>query len=296
MQKINTLLSLSSLSILALTFALPACDEPLGDEDSVAQDDKDEPPRTGQILLEDGTELTYVVKNGNAMFEGDISLGDADELETSFRSAGSKVFPSAAAWPGGVVHFQIQPGFQSQWIVPAIAEFESKTGIRFINSPDAQGRFVLIGDNGPGSGCWANYGRSSNNQPTRVNISVADGCDTFRVLVHEFGHVVGLFHEHTRSDRDAFVSIVWDNIIATDVARFAYKKWKKTGLLGADLGPYDYDSVMHYTSRGFVVNDGKSNTYTMTRKDNGQPITRTEDWGLSAGDVAGIQFLYFSGN
>lgn len=43
-------------------------------------------------------------------------------------------------------------------------------------------------------------------------ISIGKNCDKFGIVVHELGHVIGFWHEHTRPDRDVHVSIVRDNI------------------------------------------------------------------------------------
>lgn len=43
-------------------------------------------------------------------------------------------------------------------------------------------------------------------------ISIGKNCDKFGIVVHELGHVVGFWHEHTRPDRDRHVSIVRENI------------------------------------------------------------------------------------
>lgn len=43
-------------------------------------------------------------------------------------------------------------------------------------------------------------------------ISIGKNCDKFGIVVHELGHVIGFWHEHTRPDRDEHVSIVRDNI------------------------------------------------------------------------------------
>ena len=31
-------------------------------------------------------------------------------------------------------------------------------------------------------------------------------------IVHEIAHSLGFFHEHSRPDRDQYVSVLWDNI------------------------------------------------------------------------------------
>jgi hypothetical protein len=38
-------------------------------------------------------------------------------------------------------------------------------------------------------------------------ISIGKNCDKFGIVVHELGHVVGFWHEHTRPDRDEWVTI-----------------------------------------------------------------------------------------
>lgn len=43
-------------------------------------------------------------------------------------------------------------------------------------------------------------------------ISIGKNCDKFGIVVHELGHVIGFWHEHTRPDRDTHVSIIKENI------------------------------------------------------------------------------------
>jgi len=44
-------------------------------------------------------------------------------------------------------------------------------------------------------------------------ISIGKNCDKFGIVVHELGHVIGFWHEHTRPDRDNHVQIVFKNIL-----------------------------------------------------------------------------------
>jgi hypothetical protein len=286
MKKIDALFPSSGLYVLALTLALPACDEPTEDDESVAKDDDEEASeRTGQIQLADGTELTYVVHEGQAILDGDILLGDADTLETSFRAAGSTVTPWGGMWPGGVVYFQVQPGFSANYLLAAIQHWEALTGIQFVNYPHPSG-YVEIGHFY--DGCNAHLGRTTNGV-TKLNMEPA--CDDLVTWVHEFGHVVGLHHEHQRTDRDHHVNILWQNI--KPAWHSPFKKYVKQGYKtgGYDLGPYDHTSVMGYHSWAYSIAEGDPNAMTITLK-NGAPVPYRPHNGLSPGDIQGVGMMY----
>ncbi len=59
-------------------------------------------------------------------------------------------------------------------------------------------------------------------------------------VVHEIGHVVGFFHEHARSDRDNYVTIIYQNIRNATRANFQVVD-ALTNRVSYDLG-----SIMHY--------------------------------------------------
>lgn len=44
------------------------------------------------------------------------------------------------------------------------------------------------------------------------NLSIGAGCDTKAVVEHELLHALGFYHEQSRSDRDDYVKIWWDQI------------------------------------------------------------------------------------
>ena len=39
-------------------------------------------------------------------------------------------------------------------------------------------------------------------------VSLGKNCDKFGIVVHELGHVVGFWHEHTRPDRDGYIGMI----------------------------------------------------------------------------------------
>lgn len=99
--------------------------------------------------------------------------------------------------------------------------------------------------------------------------------------VHEIGHSVGLFHEQTRHDRDDHVRIVFENVSPN--ARFNFEKHPAS--TGVDVGPYDFDSIMHYGPRAFSVN-GQPTIVALNGASFGQRSR------LSEGDIAGVHTMY----
>lgn len=57
--------------------------------------------------------------------------------------------------------------------------------------------------------CWSSVG---NRQVGLQQLSIGAGCDRIGTIQHEFLHALGFWHEQSRSDRDDYVSIIWDRI------------------------------------------------------------------------------------
>ena len=57
--------------------------------------------------------------------------------------------------------------------------------------------------------------------------------------VHEIGHVLGLWHEQQRSDRDDSIRVLWDNV-GSMAGQFYMRRTDNKGV------PYNVASVMHY--------------------------------------------------
>lgn len=60
------------------------------------------------------------------------------------------------------------------------------------------------------------------------------------VVSHEIGHAIGLLHQHSRSDRDQYVHINFENIFKSGQTYF---RKENITLLGI---PYDVTSLMQY--------------------------------------------------
>ncbi|XP_012520108.1 PREDICTED: meprin A subunit alpha [Propithecus coquereli] len=98
------------------------------------------------------------------------------------------------------------------------------------------------------SGCWSMVGDQQEGQ----DISIGSGCDYKAIIEHEILHALGFYHEQSRTDRDDYVNIWWDEIIPGYEHNFdTYDDNFITDL----NTPYDYESVMHYAPFSFNKND-----------------------------------------
>ncbi|GAA0773857.1 M12 family metallopeptidase [Roseibium denhamense] len=98
-------------------------------------------------------------------------------------------------------------------------------------------------------------------------------------FVHEMGHAMGLFHEHTRIDRDEYVQINWNGIRESAKPNFV----KRTSN-GLEIGPYDFRSNMHYGARTGGILSGNLRARTIIPRPEGQTIGSLPS-GYTRGDI-----------
>ena len=96
-------------------------------------------------------------------------------------------------------------------------------------------------------------------------------------IAHEIGHALGLFHEHTRKNRDSFIIV--DDLCASDLD---YQPAIKLDPTGRDIFEYDFYSIMHYSIKTQCIKP----IYSLPA---GIPGQRDS---TSSGDVRCIKYLY----
>ncbi|RVE54012.1 hypothetical protein evm_001415 [Chilo suppressalis] len=107
-------------------------------------------------------------------------------------------------------------------------------------------------------------------------------CLSLGQIVHEIMHVLGFSHEHTRPDRDKYITILWNNV------KPGYKKYfeKRTNDQLMNI-PYDYLSVLHYPPRAFSKN-GQITIMGQVIQD----VRLGQREGLSETDVEKVTYIY----
>ncbi|XP_026110581.1 meprin A subunit beta-like isoform X1 [Carassius auratus] len=126
-------------------------------------------------------------------------------------------------------------------ILKAFEQYRLKTCIDF-KPRDGEPNYISVFK---GSGCYSKVG---NRKMGKQELSIGANCDSLGTVEHEFLHALGFWHEQSRSDRDDYVTIVWDQIQEGKEHNFNSYDETESSSLGV---PYDYGSVMHYSKTAF---------------------------------------------
>ncbi|MFD2573479.1 M12 family metallopeptidase [Spirosoma soli] len=222
--------------------------------------------------------INYRLINGEAVFERDILLSPDDlEQRIDIQTEGTGRTRASSRWPNKIVYYALDPALPNQArVLDAIAHWEANTPIRFVQRTTQRG-YVLFRK---GTGCSSNIGYSGGLQ----YVNLADGCTTGNTI-HEIGHTIGLWHEHSRADRDTYVTVNKANIVAG--AESDFQTYAERGLDGFDYsGGLDFQSIMMYGSYSFSANGQP----TLTRKDGSTFVGQRS--GLSPTDALTVSYMY----
>jgi hypothetical protein len=259
--------------------------------------------------------VRYAVVDGRAIHDGCIDMGPVEEVEaetaevmrrrelrltTAYAGSENGAVPtgplgiglptdSGFLWTNGQVAYAVDAGLPNQQrVTDAINHIQQNTGIRFTLRTSANAgslpNWIQIVSNGNASSSSSAIGMRGGRQDLRL----ADA-HPWGVLAHEFLHALGVYHEQSRSDRDSFVEIKWDNIKdgpppdGEDDTRHNFQT--KPG--STDYFGYDYGSLMHYHSTAFAKDTSKP---TIVPRQSGVTIGQRN--GLSPGDRQTVAKMY----
>ncbi|XP_042345185.1 meprin A subunit beta-like [Plectropomus leopardus] len=163
-------------------------------------------------------------------------------------------------------------------ILKAFDQFRLKSCIDF-KPRDSEEYYISVQKKG---GCYSYIGRVSS---TGQVLSIGRYCDELSTVEHEFLHALGFHHEQSRYDRDNYVTIAFENIIAG--MEFNFREVSKDYSTTQGV-PYDYLSVMHYGKNAFSNGNGST---IITKDPRFQDIIgqRRE---MSPSDVLELNLLY----
>lgn len=189
--------------------------------------------------------------------------------------------PYIACWPNKVIKYNVRPGFSNSeigYITSALNTLENTICIDFTPGGISSDYCIFFHPNSQKNS--SPIGMSSKTCNT-IELCV-NGFNTATVI-HEVMHSLGFFHEQSRNDRDNYVVIYEENI--QDDKGHNFEKIADQGYTGMNIGPFDFNSIMIYSSNDFSTNGNP----TMTKLD-GSLIS--QGTSLSNYDIRGLNFIY----
>lgn len=180
-------------------------------------------------------------------------------------------------WPGRIVYYTFHSNLglsDTNKVKRAMQEIASNTSISFQRSTSATTNYILFKKSDVSNSF---VGMNGGQQIINLSYSFKTGS-----AMHEILHSLGLYHEHSRADRDNYIIINWNNIKL--LARHDYNKYSS----GRDVSTFDFNSIMLYSS--FNASAIDNSLPTMTKLD-GSTFSAQHD-SLSTGDIAGISSIY----
>lgn len=196
-------------------------------------------------------------------------------------------------WPNNTVYYAFHANTSPSQQADALAAMvliegvSSMTFIARTTEPD----YVVFTDAGGNSSFIGRIGG-----PQTININA---WTVHYVIVHEIMHAMGIYHEQSRPDRDTYVQINSANICQNCCSGGSCDHNFDIEAGASMIGPYDFDSVMHYgqcffsTCSDCLSNPGSCRTITVLPPfDTVWQDAIGQSDHFSAGDIETIQTMY----
>ncbi len=224
----------------------------------------------------EGNIVEFEIVNGWAVAYGDVLLGKP--LEDFQGQRGRYDAPQPRTWENAEIPYIISPDLpQPERIEKALGYFRQNTPVRFV--PYQNQKDGIIFESGQ-KDCYSFIGKIGGLQP----IHLSPQCQPQQIM-HELMHALGFVHEQSRSDREQFVEILWDDIQPEYHPQFAMVP-ESFFDIERDT-PFDYHSIMLYPTQAFAKQPAKPTMRSL----GSESISPVQD-GLSDEDIRKIRQLY----
>lgn len=227
------------VNIILSVRSLPINQQPMNANESIASSQDD---MMTSLYTMFGGGNPQMTPDGHVLVEGDMVMSNS-EPEMSLRKATPD---TSVYWPNGEVVYTYHESInqnEMNVIEAAMQHWRQNTCLKF--RPRTAGDYYFIRFRSDTQGCWSLVGRQADRINQGQDVSIGAGCANLNVVVHEIGHVIGFYHEQSRSDRDQYIEIVWNNVLPGYALQFRKESDSNLNV------PYDLTSTMQYPQWAF---------------------------------------------
>ncbi|XP_044729304.1 zinc metalloproteinase nas-15-like [Chrysoperla carnea] len=226
-------------------------------------------------ILEGLTQYDENFWEQSGKFEGDIDI-DMVDVRNGLKDTKHR-------WPNGIVPYEIEKDDFSDEEIDEIKNvikyYHNETCIQFKKRDDTDDAWLTFrGDN---EGCYSSVGRKGDGGQT-INLKPPK-CVRKGIITHEMLHALGFFHQQSSTERDDYVTILWDNI--EDGKEHNFLKYNASTVTNFGY-EYDYQSVMHYSGKAF----SKNGENTIVAKNENTTLGQRK--GFSELDLTKLKAMY----
>jgi len=220
--------------------------------------------------------IDFEVIDGLAVAYGDEVLGKP--MHDFTEKTGITETRPPQYWDHGVIPYVIKDDVVNpDRVKAAIDFFNAHTNVQFVPYDNQSDAVIFVKGE---KNCMSYLGRTGGVQP----IYLSEKCG-MNEISHELMHALGFVHEQSRSDRDQYVEILWDNIEEQYQSQFAMVP--EPLMESYFNSPFDAHSIMMYEPHMFATQPALE---TMKMK-NGAPLTPYTGT-MSQSDIERVNRLY----
>lgn len=202
-----------------------------------------------------GQEIPFTSKMDSILSNYMIIEGDILVTKNFFEN---KACYTTHFWPDGMVPYKFDENvtqIQKDSMYMAMEEWEAVANVNFVPWNNEDYCIYIFDTQYTDCSNFSEIGWTSFLQ----NIGICDWDHRF-IMVHELGHTLGFWHEHSRSDRDSYIQVNEDCIKESALPNFEIHDD------GGYYGYYDFMSIMHYGANDYYDNSDPNCTepYSIT--------------------------------